>query len=298
MVRGTGRDSEQTVLTVENTALVLAGADLLDAGGLHANWRTVSLYVELGGRTYRDGLDLTPEEFYRRLRAGREFPRTSQPSPGDFQEAFAAAASSYERFLVVTPSARLSGTYDSARLAAELAGTAGVTLLDSGMVSGALVLLANALQRRLARGTTAEEALELAERFRDAARYVVVLETLEYVVRGGRASRVAGIAGEVMNVKPILHISGGEIVPLTRARGRARSLARLERIFADEASTGPALRVGVGHADAPEEAERLSARVRELRPEAELEFFGPFGPAVGAHSGPGAIALFWFADDG
>jgi DegV family protein with EDD domain len=296
MVRPSGRYS-RPVLTVENTALLLVGSDLLDARELRPNWRTVPLYVELGGRTYRDGVDLMPEDFYRRLRSGREFPRTSQPSPGDFQKAYAEAAG-YERLLVITPSARFSGTYDSARLAAELAGGDRVTLLDSGMVSGALVLLANAVQRRLAHGTTDEEALALAERFRGAARFVVVLETLEYVVRGGRASRVAGFAGEVMNVKPILHIAGGEIVPRTRARGRARSLARLERIFDDEAPTGPALRVGIGHADALEEAERTSARVGELRPDAELEFLGPFGPAVGAHAGPGAIALFWYADDG
>jgi DegV family protein with EDD domain len=283
------------VLTAENTAIVLAGADLLDERKLESNWRVVPLYVELGGRTYRDGVDLLPEEFYRLLRSEQAFPRTSQPSPGDFAEAF-AEASEFERFVVVTPSARLSGTYDSARLAAELGVGDRVTLVDSGRVSGALVLCANAIQRLLEAGTTAEEILGLAERFRAGARYLVVLETLEYVVRGGRASRVAGFAGEVMNVKPILHITDGEIVPLTRARGRARSLARMEAIFAQEAPTGPGLRVGVGHADAPVEAERLRDRVGELRPHAALEFFGSFGPAVGAHSGPGAVALFWFAD--
>jgi DegV family protein with EDD domain len=285
------------VLTVENTALVLAGSDLLDAGEVPPNWRTVPLYVELGGQTYRDGVDLMPEEFYRRLRNGREFPHTSQPSPGDFQVVF-AAATDYRQILVVTPSARISGTYESARLAAELAADERVSLVDSGTLSGALVLLANAVQRRLGRGATDAGIGDLARRFRASARFLVVLDTLEYVIRGGRVGHLAGFAGEVMHLKPILHVSEGEIVPLTRARGRTRSLARLERVFDEEAHDGPALHIGVAHADARVDAERLCARVRELRPEATLEFFGPFGPAVGAHAGPGAVSLFWFADDG
>ncbi len=284
------------MLTVDNTAVVLAGSDLLDARGRHANWRFVPLYVELGGRSYRDGVDLMPEDFYRLLRVEGGVPHTSQPSPADFETAFGEARD-YEHIVVITISDRMSGTYESARIAVESSGVERVILVDAGMVSGALVLLGEALQRRLASGTTEETVRALGERFRREARYLVVLDTLEYLIRGGRARRVPARAGQLANIKPLLQIVAGEVVPLARKRGRARSLAALEQIFDADAPIGPGLRVGVAHAEAAPEAEHVAGRVAALRPGATLEFFGPFGPAVGAHSGPGAVALFWFGDD-
>ncbi len=284
------------MLTVDNTAVVLAGSDLLDARARHANWRMVPLYVELGGRSYRDGVDITPDELYRRLRVEGGFAHTSQPSPADFETAFSDAAD-YEHVVVITISDRMSGTYESARIAVESSGVEHVTLLDAGMVSGALVLLGEALQRRLEPGTTEEAMLALAERFRREARYLVVLDTLEYLVRGGRAKRVPARFGAFANIKPLVQIVAGEVVPLARKRGRARSLAALEEIYDADAPHSHGLRFGVAHADAAEEADGVADRIAALRPEATIEFFGPFGPAVGAHSGPGAIALFWFDDD-
>jgi DegV family protein with EDD domain len=202
----------------------------------------------------------------------------------------------YERILAVTVSSRLSGIHGSARIAAEDEGER-VLLIDSGLVSGGTVLLADALQRRLERGTDEEELLRVVERFRERARFVYTLETLEYLARGGRIGRAAALAGGLLNTRPVIELREGENVPRKRVRGRARSLGELERVFVGDAVDGPELHVGVVHADARAEAERLEQRVRELRPGASFDLVTSFGPALGSHLGPGAIGLYWFADD-
>jgi DegV family protein with EDD domain len=283
-------------LTSENTALVLdSGSDLDDAEARNPRWRVVPAYVYLGGGTYRDREEISPEEFYRRLRSGREYPRTSQPSPGDF-EAVLTELGGLERVLVVTASSKLSGIHDSALLAARATGDH-IRVLDSGTVSGTIVLLADALQRRLDRGTTDDEVDALVDRFRREARYVCALDTIDYLVRGGRVGKAAGLAAGLAGIKPIVQVVGGEIAPLRRVRGRRKLLAALERVFGEETDERPGLRVGVAHADALDDAERLADVLRSLRPRATLDFFGMFGPGIGSHSGPGAVALFWFRDE-
>ncbi len=284
-------------LTSDNTALVLdSGSDVADPEARHPNWRLVPAYVYLGERSYRDRVELSPEEFFRRLRAGGEQPRTSQPSPGDFAEVY-AALEGYDRILAVTASARLSGMHDSALLGAQTSGAAArVRVIDSATVSGAIALLADAMQRRLDRGTTDEEIDALVERFHRESRYLCALDTLEYLVRGGRVGKASGLAAELAGVKPIVQVLDGEIAPLRRVHGRVRLLAALERVFAAETDDAADLRMGVAHADAEASARELAERLAALRPSASLDFFGAFGPGVGSHSGPGAVALFWFRD--
>jgi DegV family protein with EDD domain len=283
-------------LTAENTALVLdSAADLAAPSERHANWRVVLLLLHFGDQTLRDFVDITPEELYRRMRATHEMPRTSQPPPGDFAELFESLAG-FERILCVTVSSRLSGIHGSALVGAEPFGER-VVVVDSGVVSGGTVLLADALQRRLERGTSEEELLGVVERFRRGARFVYTLETLEYLARGGRIGRAAALAGGLLDTRPVIELVGGENVPRKRVRGRARSLAELERTFAEGAEDSERLHVGVVHADAREEAARLEARIRELRPRASFDLVSSFGPALGAHLGPGALGLYWFEDD-
>ena len=255
------------------------------------------LYVRFGDGSYRDYIDISPEEFYARLRATKEQPRSSQPSPGDFARAVDDLAS-YERVLVLSISAGLSGTYKSARTAAEADPSQRTRAFDSGFVSGAIVLLAEAIQRRLARGTDDEEIAELVARFRREARFVFTLDTLEYLVRGGRAGRATAFAGALVSIKPILEVAEGEIVPVGRVRGRARSLSELAQRFDRETEDDASVHVGLVHADAEPELEELAARLRATRPAVSLEFRGTFGPVLGTNAGPGALAVFWFRDAG
>jgi DegV family protein with EDD domain len=284
-------------LSAENTAIVLdSTADCPDPQARHANWRMVPLYVRFGDETFREYVDLSPEDFYRRLRESPEPPRSSQPTPADFAAVYEELAG-YEKVLAVLLSTKLSGTFESARLAAESAGDARVTLVDSGVICGGAVILADALQRRLERGTTEEELLTVVERFKRTRGLLFTVETLEYLVRGGRVGKASGLAGQLLNVKPILHFDDGEVAPLKRVRGRAKALAEFESLFLEATEDSPDLHVGVGHADAPEDAAKLVERLRAARPAASLDIVTNLGPVIGTHGGPGTLGLFWFQDD-
>ena len=124
------------------------------------------------------------------------------------------------------------------------------------------------------------------------------LDTLEYLVRGGRAGRATAFAGALVSIKPILEVAEGEIVPVGRVRGRARSLSELAQRFDRETEDDASVRVGLVHADAEPELEELAARLRATRPAVSHEFRGTFGPVLGTNAGPGALAVCWFRDAG
>jgi len=283
-------------LSSENTAVVLdSTADIPDPQARHPNWRLVPLYVRFGDETFRDHVDLTPRAFYERLQASSTSPQTSQPTPADFTQAFEGLAD-YERILCVLISGKLSGTVESARLAAEQAGGDRVTVFDSRSVCGQAIL-AESIQRRLERGSDEAELEALVDRFRREAGILFTVDTLDYLVRGGRVGKAAGLAGELLSVKPILAIRDGEVEPIKRVRGRAKSLAELEAIFTEATADRESLRIGVAHAADPVAAEDLLARMRAARPLASVEIKGELGPVIGTHGGPGTLGVFWFDDD-
>jgi DegV family protein with EDD domain len=283
-------------LSAENTAVVLdSTADLPDPQARHPNWRLVPLYVRFGEETFREYVDISEAEFYRRLRESKDPPKSSQPSPADFQQVF-ESLSDFEQVLCVTLSAKISGTYESARLAAENTGDGRVRVLDSGVTSGGTVILADAIQRRLEQGTDDAEIEALVERFRRERGLLFTVDTLEYLIRGGRIGKAAGLAGQLLSVKPILVFDDGEVAPFKRVRGRGKAIAELEKIFVEGSEDSPDLHVGVGHAEAQEDAEDLVRRVQEARPSATLDIVTTLGPVIGTHGGPGTLGLFWFQD--
>jgi fatty acid kinase fatty acid binding subunit len=283
-------------LTAENTAVVLdSTADLPDPQARHPNWRLVPLYVRFGDETFREYVDISAEEFYRRLRGSSQPPKSSQPSPADFEAVF-DSLSDYERILCVVLSSKISGTYESARLAADPAGEH-VQVIDSGVTSGGTVILADAIQRRLDRGTEEKEIDALVERFKRERGLLFTVDTLEYLIRGGRIGKAAGLAGQLLSVKPILVLDDGEVAPLKRVRGRRKAIAEMERLFVEGSQDGSGLHVGVAHADAQEDCDELAGRVRAARPHAALDLVLTLGPVIGTHGGPGTLGLFWFQDD-
>jgi fatty acid kinase fatty acid binding subunit len=285
-------------LSAENTAVVIdSTADLPDPQGRHPNWRLAPLYVRFGDETFREYVDITAEEFYRRLRVSPEPPKSSQPSPADFEAVFDSLAD-YERIVCVVLSQRISGTYESARLAAESAGDGRVRVIDSGVTSGGTTILADAIQRRLEVGTDEEEIDAVVERFRRERGLLFTVDTLEYLIRGGRIGKAAGFAGQLLSIKPILAFDDGEVAPLKRVRGRGKAIAELERLFVEGTLDGPNLHVGLGHADASQDCEDLARRVQAARPHASLDIVTTLGPVIGTHGGPGTLGLFWFQDDG
>jgi DegV family protein with EDD domain len=284
-------------LTSENTAIVLdSTADFPAAQDRFPNMRVVPLYVRFGEDSFRDYVELGPDAFYDRLRTAAALPTTSQPTPQDFLSAY-EELSGYERILSIHIASNLSGTYASAGLAAQELGEGRVRLIDSRTASAAIAMLAHAIQRRLERGTTDEEVDELAERYARDAGLLFTVDTLEFLAKGGRIGRARALAGQLLNVKPILTITDGEVVPLTRARGWRKAMDEFSRRFTETTSNGAGLRVGIAHAQAPDRVAALEQLVREVRPQAQIEHVTTLGAVVGTHAGPGTVGFFWFADD-
>jgi DegV family protein with EDD domain len=283
-------------LSTANTAIVIdSTADFPEAPERFPNWRVVPLYVRFGDESFRDYVELSPERFYARLRTALQTPSTSQPTPGDFLAAY-QDLSAYERILSVHIAEKLSGTIGSARSAALEFGGERVRTIDSESASAAIAMLGLAIQRRLERGTTDEEVDALVERYRSEARLLFTVDTLEYLARGGRIGRARAWAGEMLNIKPILSIKDGEVLPVKRVRGNRKAFLEFASTFESSTVDRPSLRVGIAHAEAPERAEALRKLVRDKRPAAEIEIVTTLGPVVGTHAGPGTVGFFWYDD--
>jgi DegV family protein with EDD domain len=283
-------------LTSANTAIVLdSTADLPDAGERFPNWRVVPLYVNFGDESLRDGVDIDAAEFYERLRDSSVFPTTSQPTPGDFLGCYRELGA-FERILSLHVSAKVSGTFASAEAAAAQLGDGRVRAIDTETASASIAMLALAIQRRLDRGTSDEEVDALVESYRRDRGLLFTVDTLEFLARGGRIGKAAAFAGTLLHVKPILSIEDGEVEPIKRVRGERKAFAELAEALETETRDEPAYRLAVAHAAAPERAAELEELVRRRRPHAELELVVALGAVIGAHAGPGTLALFWFRD--
>ena len=284
-------------LTADNTAVVLdSTSDYAEAPSRFPNMRFVPLYVRFGDETFKDYTELGPAEFYSKLRTSPVLPATSQPTPQDFLTTYESLAG-YERIYSLHVSAKLSGTFQSAELAASELGGDRVRTVDSKTASLAIAMLAHAIQRRLTRGTTDVELAALIERFKRDNTVIFTLETLEYLQRGGRIGRAAALAGSLLNVRPILSVQDGEVIAVARVRGQKKALAEFERRFSEATEDRPGLRVAIAHADAPEWVGTLSELVWRVRPKAEIEFTATLGAVVSTHTGPGAVGFFWFQDE-
>jgi DegV family protein with EDD domain len=283
-------------LTVENTAIVVdSTADFAEAPRRFPNWRVVPLYVRFGDESFRDYVELSPEQFYARLRTASDTPSTSQPTPGDFVEAYEGLAG-YDRILSLHIAGKLSGTLESARTAARTLGDERVRTIDSESASAAIAMLGLAIQRRLEEGTTDDQVDALVERYRREAGLLFTVDTLEYLARGGRIGRARAWAGELLNIKPILSIEDGEVLPVKRVRGNRKAFLEFATAFEAGTVNRSSLRVGIAHAEAPDRAEALRKMVQATRPTAEIEIVTSLGPVVGAHAGPGTIGFFWYDD--
>ena len=284
-------------LTAENTAIVLdSTADFPDAPDRFPNFRVVPLYVRFGDESYRDYVEMGADEFYARLQTAVELPTTSQPTPGDFLQAFEELGQ-YERILSLQISSTLSGTFGSAETAAELLGGERVRVIDTRTVSASIALIAIGIQERLERGTTDEEVDAFVARYQAEHQLLFTVKSLEYLKKGGRIGRAAALAGNLLNVKPILTIRDGEVVPLKRVRGNAKAFAEFSALFEETSTDSPRLKVGIAHAEAPDRLRALEKLVKHVRPQAEIEIATTLGAVLGTHAGPGTIGLFWYEDD-
>jgi DegV family protein with EDD domain len=271
--------------------------ELIEGYGIHV----VPLYVVLAGHSGREGWDIGPGDVARALGVRGQTVSTSRPTPGDFVAAYRRAlATGADRLVSIHLSSELSGTWDAARLAASQVGEHIVTVVDSrsaAMGAGFAVLAA---ARSAAAGADAAAVARAAQETADATRTFFVVDTLEYLRRGGRIGSAAAVLGSALAVKPVLHVQDGRVVPLEKVRTSARALNRLVQRAVEAAGQGP-VSVAVHHLAAPERAERLAAELRDRLPQLRELHVTELGAAIGAHVGPGAVGIvvapFWQAPD-
>ena len=248
---------------------------------------SVPLTLNFDGAAYLDGVEITPADFYARLPSVTEHPTTSQPSPGQFAEVYQKLLGDHEAVVSLHISAKLSGTYASAVQAAEMVDSSRVQVVDTEVVSMPLGLLALVAAQVAGTGAGANEVLEAVDRVRSGLRTYFSIGTLEFLRRGGRIGRANAFLGSVLQVKPVLAISEGEVVPLERVRTFERALRRVAEL-ARELDGGQGICAIVGHSAAEASADQLAA---ELRDSARLLMIQPLGPVVGAHAGPGTVGV-------
>lgn len=262
-------------------------ADLQPAVQEHLGVAVVPLIINWDGQTYRDKIDLTQADFYRRLRTSKSLPRTGAPSLVAFETAFREQLKQHDAVLSVNLAAGLSGTYEVARRAAESVDPQRIAVVDSGSVSVCLGWLAEIAADLARQGAGLAEIVEHLEDVRGRVRILALLETLAFLQRGGRIGRAAALAGTLLSVKPILSVKDGEVAPVERVRTMNGALRRLVELVVGQ---GPVERLGVIDADAATNAAEVEKNLRERYPDLTVER-GELGPVVGTHGGPGVVGV-------
>jgi DegV family protein with EDD domain len=236
-----------------------------------------------------------PDEFFKRLAKASSLPTTSQPSPADFETAYGElAAAGCKEIVSVHLSSPLSGTVESATLAAENSSIP-VHIVDTKLVSVALGLIVKkAIELRDAGLSAAEIADGCTQTARNTRLYFV-LDTLDYLVKGGRAGKAAGLAATLLNIKPILRFNAeGIIEPFKKVKGTRKAITELAQHVARESSEFGRMRVALLHAVAPQLAEELRLALDADGADYELDSVGFVGAVIGTYSGPGAVGLGYY----
>ena len=240
---------------------------------------------------YRDGIDLTPEEFYRRLIAGPRLPTTSQPSVGAFQAVYQGLLEQGHEIVSLHVSGKLSGTVNSATQAKAALGDPSIAVIDSHLASIALALVVVKAAQTARQSDSYQEVAEQARRDLGQTGVFFFVDTLEYLQKGGRIGKAQAFVGSLLHVKPILTLQEGEVHPLERQRNRERAMRRIVELTGER---GPVQQLAVAYSTEPTWADDLRGRLSGLLP-AEQIITSRFGPAIGTYVGPGALGLAYTA---
>jgi len=260
-------------------------ADLPDEWRARYGIEVVPLKVLFGKETFRDGVDMNNEEFFRRLAASSSLPTTSAPSPGEFAEVYRRLAEDHDGCISIHIGAQLSATAEAARVGASSVEGFAVSVVDSQSVSMPVAFLC----RIAAECESLDVATDAVRDRVPKTRVLALLDTLRYLEMGGRLSRAQAMIGTMLDLKPLLLVANAEIKPVDRVRTRSRAISRMVDYFKNDL---PVEHVGVVHAQAPDEAEQIAAALREDLPGREVTV-GQIGSVLGTHTGPKALGLVY-----
>lgn len=268
--------------------------DLSDAVLAELDVVRVPLKVLFGDESFRDWVDLQPAEFYAKLSSSDVLPKTSQPSPADFLEVYRRLADEgCEGIVSIHLSGSLSGTCESAYMAADESPIP-VHVTDSRTVSQALGLVVKAAAAARAKGSDLAGVVEVAQKVTESIRILFVLDTLEYLVKGGRAGKAAGLAASLLNIKPVLEVREGVVEPFTKVKGRKRALTEMAAEVAREASEKGHLRCAILHGCLDDEGAELVSEIQAANADVEFDSPGLVGAVIGTYTGLNALGVAFY----
>lgn len=248
------------------------------------------------GETYQDGLELSPDEFYERLEQCHKLPSTSQPSPDRFEQVFAEARDAGDELIAILLSSKISGTYQSAQIAASLVDYDKIYLID-----GLSATLGNQLLVRLAvelrdAGRSAGEIVSILDEEKRKVRLLAVVDDLKYFRKGGRLSGAEAFAGTLLGIKPVVGMKNGQVGLVGKARGMPGAYVALFKLLDQEGGLDPDKRYLVGYAAHHRAVEPIQKYlIGNLHlPAAEVFHIGP---VIGTHAGPGAAGIAYFVKE-
>jgi DegV family protein with EDD domain len=262
-------------------------ADIPAALAAELDITIVPSYVVFGVETYRDGIELTKEQFYEKLVTARELPKTAAPPPAVYEEVYRQLSRQGDGIVSIHAAANLSSLYSVASVAAKSVSGIPIAVIDSEQITMGYGWMAVAAAEAARRGETLERIAALVEGMKERAQVLAVLDTLDFVHRGGRVSWAQAMIGTLMRIKPIIGVWRGKVKLVERARTQVRSFIRLIELVQ---ALGPLERAIVLHANAPGEAEHLADRLQAIAPHWK-RLIGQAGITIASHTGPGAVGI-------
>ena len=258
--------------------------------------------VELifGDKTYRDGIDITPSEFYALIRQANKLPTTSASSPEPYLEAYRQASRRAESILCITEPAKFSAMFNSAQTAREMARTllqnVSIEVLDCTTAAAGQGLVTLAAARAAAANSSLEEVMVITKSTMSRVRLFATLDTLQYLVRSGRVPQAAALVNSLLKIKPVFTLNHGDAHTVAIPRTIPSAIKRMLKIMEQQVVKGKPLHVAVMHADDPDKALTIRNRIASQFDCAEL-FITEFTPVMGAHTGPGLLGIAFYSEE-
>jgi DegV family protein with EDD domain len=253
----------------------------------------ISQIINFGAESFREGVDMDHAAFMARLRAGKELPKTAAPYPGDFITVFEALVRQGESIVCIHPSGDVSGTVRSAEIARESFPGADIRIVDGRTIAGPLATMVVEADRLAKGGASASEVEAFVQALIPRARIYFLVDTLEYLRRGGRIGGASALVGSILQIKPILTFTGGRVESFEKERTKKRALARLKEVVLAEAARGPDAHLTVMHTAAADEATALAGELSAALGAGDVPIMD-LVPAIVTHAGPGALAVGFF----
>lgn len=254
----------------------------------------VPLSVTVDGKSYMDGVDITPKEFVNLLIHSQEIPQSSQPSVGSFLEVYNKLGEDGSPIISIHMTSGMSGTYSSAKTAADMTDV-NVTVIDSMFISSALSFQVIEACKMAKNGATVEEIVDRVEKVKKNTSLYIMVDTLEYLVKGGRIGRGKGLVGSLLKIKPMASLQDGVYTPVSKVRTYLQAIKFFKNKFEEETAGKIVRGIGIAQVEAKEFANQVKSALLEVTDFKDITIVDTT-PIISTHTGPGAIALMYYTD--